>query len=378
MNILINALGIIDSGGITVLDKTLDEFTKNDTNRYILVCHNNKAILRLKIKYKHQDNFEFISSNFRNFFSRIYFENVIFRKIIKQKSINLIYNFSGTSQFFIKVPQLIKVHNLLFYSTKLDNFYKSQNKYFAWIKQIFIKRFIFKSMLKNIKHIEIQSSHVKSHLSDFLNTKNKIFYVKSDNEVSDNFFSKPKQYDFSKKIKFLYIVGPHFEYLHKNILDFNKAMLSLDKYNINYEINITLTYQQLNNSEFWDPRLNSKTNFLGYIDSKKEMDDLFCDNTILISTSVIETLGLHVIEAIKNGVLTIVPDEEYSLSVYGDQVFKYNLFNNDSLISVIMMILESESSFKDKILLIQNDLKKSEMSKYRNILDVFEEAIKNV
>ena len=155
-------------------------------------------------------------------------------------------------------------------------------------------------------------------------------------------------------------------------------MLSLDKYNINYEINITLTYQQLNNSEFWDPRLNSKTNFLGYIDSKKEMDDLFCDNTILISTSVIETLGLHVIEAIKNGVLTIVPHEEYSLSVYGDQVFKYNLFNNDSLISVIMMILESESSFKDKILLMQNDLKKSEMSKYRSILDVFEGVIKNV
>ena len=127
MNILINAFGIIDSGGLTVLDKTLDEFTKNDTNRYILVSHSSKAILRLKIKYKHQDNFEFITSNFRNFLLRIYFENVIFRKIIKQKSINLIYNFSGTSQFFIKVPQLIKVHNLLFYSTKLDNFYKSQN-----------------------------------------------------------------------------------------------------------------------------------------------------------------------------------------------------------------------------------------------------------
>ena len=60
------------------------------------------------------------------------------------------------------------------------------------------------------------------------------------------------------------------------------------------------------------------------------MTELFCDNTILISTSVIETLGLHVIEGIKNGVITIAPDEEYANTVYGENMFKYELFNKDA------------------------------------------------
>jgi hypothetical protein len=46
---------------------------------------------------------------------------------------------------------------------------------------------------------------------------------------------------------------------------------------------------------------------------------LFCDNTILISTSIIETLGLHVIEGIKNGITTITPDESYANIVYGSE-----------------------------------------------------------
>ena len=71
----------------------------------------------------------------------------------------------------------------------------------------------------------------------------------------------------------------------------------------------------------------------------KKITELFCDNTILISTSIIETLGLHVIEGIKNGVITVVPNEEYANVVYGSNIFKYELFNKDSLISVIMRII---------------------------------------
>jgi hypothetical protein len=57
----------------------------------------------------------------------------------------------------------------------------------------------------------------------------------------------------------------------------------------------------------------------------------FQSNTILVSTSIIETLGLHVIEAIQNGVAVIVPNEKYSLSVYGSSVLTYETFNHDSL-----------------------------------------------
>jgi hypothetical protein len=375
MNILINAFGIVNSGGISVLEKISDELLQSQHNQYVFICNNNDAIMKLIDKYKDRNNFEFKIVNHKGILYRMYFENFIFKKIVINHTIDLIYNFSGSKQFFINIPQLIKVHNLLFYYKKLDDSYKQNSQFILWIKQIFFKRIVFKLMLNRSKHIEIQSSHVKSCLLDFIDTREKLFYVKSDIDTSNGVFHTPKQYDFSQKIKFLYIVGPHFKHLHKNLIDFTCSMLEIINKEIDFEINITLTNDQLNNSEVWNASLNPKTNFLGYINDQKKMTELFCDNTILISTSVIETLGLHVVEGIKNGVITITPDEEYANTVYGENIFKYELFNKDSLVSVIMSIINCKESYSGKILSIQDDLRLSEMSKYSSILGVFNEVL---
>ena len=47
-------------------------------------------------------------------------------------------------------------------------------------------KLVFRFMLKRTKHIEIQSSHVKSYLLDFIDTLEKAFYVKSDIEISND------------------------------------------------------------------------------------------------------------------------------------------------------------------------------------------------
>ena len=105
------------------------------------------------------------------------------------------------------------------------------------------------------------------------------------------------------------------------------------------------------------------------------MTELFCDNTILISTSIIETLGLHVIEGIKNGIITISPDEGYSNSVYGDNMFTYDLFNKNSLLDTISSIVNYEKPYDVRILSIQDDLKQSETKKNSSILNVFNEVL---
>ena len=230
-------------------------------------------------------------------------------------------------------------------------------------------------MLNGVKNIEIQSSHVKNYLSDVINIENKEFYIKSDINISGSAFYAPREYNFSKKIKFVYIVGPHFESLHKNLQDFINAMLDLAELGIDFEINITLTNKQLNNSKVWDASLNSKTNFFGYISDQEKLTKLFCNNTILISTSIIETLGLHVVEGIKSGIVTIVPNEPYASAVYGENMFQYELFNRDSLVDTIMSIINSKESYSENILSIQDDLRQSEMSKFSSILDVFDEVL---
>jgi len=373
--VLINAFGIGDSGGLTVLEKLLDELSTNELYYYYIVCNKNKNINQLKKKYQKLANFTFEVVPSKGFLYRLYYENIVFRKLIKINHIDLIYNFSGSVQFFVKTPQVTKLHNLLFFSKKLDTIYKINSQLPLWVKQVFLKRLVFKFMLNQSKCIEIQSNHVKNNLSNFINIRKKLFFVKSDIDVSDNVFHSPRKYNFSKKIKFLYIVGPHFEYPHKNLVDFTNSMLRLNEKGVDFEINITLTSNQLNNSKVWDLSLNSKTNFLGYISDQEKMTELFCDNTILISTSIIETLGLHVIEGIKNGVITIVPNENYANLVYGNHMFKYELFNYNSLLDTIMGVINYKSPFSEILISLQGDLKRNEMRKFRNILEIFDRVI---
>ena len=253
MNILINALGITDSGGIVVLDKALLECTADKSNAFLIVCNSSKNIRKLKIKYK-EFNFIMVRSGL---LYRVFYENIVFRGLVKKYNIQLIYNFSGSAQlnFLTHIPQLTKVHNLLFYSRNLDAVYHSKKAYFEWFKQVFFKRLYFRFMLNQSKYIEVQSNHVQDCLSDFIDTKNKIFYEKSDIDVCSDAFSLPRKYNFSKIIKFLYIVGPHFEFIHKNFITFVNALTAFDRLNIDYEINITLTKDQLYNSEIWDSAL---------------------------------------------------------------------------------------------------------------------------
>jgi hypothetical protein len=375
MKILINALGVTDSGGVSVFKKLFSELLLHHGNYYIVVCNYNRPVNQLIHKYGDNSNIIFLVVNRKGILYRLYYENLILKKVVKENEVDLIYNFSGTTQFFIKIPKLLKIHNLLFYSKKLDCVYKQQNKFFLWIKQVYFKRLVFGFMLSKSKHVEVQSKHVIKYLSEFINVKEKIFYIKSDIDVSNEDYSHSKEYDFSKKIKFLYIVGPHFESIHKNFIIFVSAMSAFDRLNIDYEINITLSKDRLHNSEIWDSNLDSKTKFLGYIDNQDKINKLFCNNTILISTSIIETLGLHVIEGIKNGVITIAPNESYARTVYGDNMILYDTLNSDSLLNTIQVILKSNSPHSELILSLQDRLKKSEMAKHHNILDIFKEVL---
>lgn len=376
MNILINALGIQDSGGITVLNKVLVECNKDEGKQYLIICGDHQNIRLLIAKYLNIHFFTFQIIPSKGFLHRLYFENIVFRKIIKKNKIDLVYNFSGSAQFFLTVAQLLKIQNLLFYSRKLDSTYLQNNKFTLWFKHIYLKRLVFKMMLKASRNIEIQSPHVKTYLSDFINTEEKQFYVKSDIDVSQEYFLVPKEYDLNKKINFLYIVGPHFEYVHKNFIDFTNTMLELQQEGLNFEISVTLTKEQLHNSTLWDKKLDTITNFLGYIDTKTEATYIFKDNTILISTSIIETLGLHVVEAIQNAILAIVPDEIYSTSVYGSEVLTYKLFDTNSMVNVIKdVILFDNNEIKDKILRNQQYLLNNENAKCQNIVEIFEKVV---
>ena len=376
MKVLVNAFGISSAGGITVLKKTIYEFLDNQENQYYIFVFSNQNILNLVQKFNNIDNIHFKIYNDYGILFRLFRENLYFLSFVLRNNISLIYNFTGTRQLLFGIPTILKIQNLAFFTKKLDPIYFNNNKKFLWLKQIWFKRIIFGLMLRYSENIEIQSIHVKEELSNFINVDNKKFFIKSDFLINQNHFSEPKQYDFDKEITFLYVVGPHFYFLHKNIGDFVKTMVMLFDSGLNFHINITLNYEELKRSGLWNDKLNTITSFLGYIDSKR-MNTLFRDNAILISTSVIETLGLHVLEGVLNGVLCIVPNESYSENVYGNNVLTYNLFDCESLMETVSQLKSYNNSMCHSLILDnQHYICNNENDKYHNTLSIFNDVLR--
>ena len=154
-------------------------------------------------------------------------------------------------------------------------------------------------------------------------------------------------------------------------------MVMLFDSGLNFHINITLNYEELKRSGLWNDKLNKITSFLGYIDTNKRMKNLFCNNVILISTSVIETLGLHVLEAILSGVLCIVPNESYSENVYGESVLTYNLFDCESLMETIIKLKSYNNSACHALILDnQRYICHNENKKYSDSLSMFNNVLR--
>jgi len=371
--ILFNALGIKDSGGIVTLNKSLEDCRENCDNFYIIICNKSEHIKILLNHYKDVKHFQFKIVRSNRLVYRLYFENFVFRKIVNEQGVELIYNFTGSSQRFLKVKKLIKIHNLLFYSKTLDSVYLESFQFLLWLRQVFFKRLLFKFMISREKYFEVQSLHVRQYINDFMEVSNKNFFIKSDINVSNDAFLKPNLYDFDQRVNFLYIVGPHFNYVHKNFRDFVDAMTFMLETEVDFEITITIAKSELKNLKEWDSRLDSRTNFLGYFSDPKKIKNLFRGNTILISTSIIETLGLHVIEAIQNGVVSVVPDEEYAHVVYGENVFKYKLFEKEALPRKLIEITKMKD-IERQVVLAQNYIKKCEARKLHNLVDIFSEV----
>ncbi len=110
----------------------------------ILFVTKSDGIDRLKIKYYPNSNIQFILISNNGLLHRLYYENFSFRRLINNRNIQLIYNFSGSYQFFMKIPQIVKVQNLLFFSKKLDSVYIQREQFVLWVKQVLLKRIIFK------------------------------------------------------------------------------------------------------------------------------------------------------------------------------------------------------------------------------------------
>jgi hypothetical protein len=377
-DIILNGLGIQDSGGITVLRKILSEFILSDKYRIHLFITKHLNTESIKDEFQQNDSIIIRVIPNHGFIYRILFEHGYFFKYSIKYRVPIIYNVTGTAQLFSRCKQLTKVQNSLFFSKRLDKEYWKTRHYIDWLKQVYFKRLVFRSMLKSVQYIEIQSPHVKDKIANYMSLKGKRIFVKSDIDIATPNVISPKIYTPNSMKTILFVVGPHFALLHKNIKDFSDAMTLLMKTELNFEIKITLLEDDMKRSTAWSDKLNPITKFLGYL-SHSEILNLFQDNSLLVSTSIVETLGLHVIEATLNGIMVVVPDETYCMEVYGDSTPTYELFDASSLAAKIEKLFGDKSeNISAGITVNQQYLINSEKRKWGSIVNIMNDMNKDM
>ena len=94
MKVLVNGIGIRNSGGLIVLEKLFKECLEVKTeNTFVFILTNSPLINSLVGRYRGNEGFEFRVLEIRSYMHRLYFENVGFKDIIRAYDIDLIYNF---------------------------------------------------------------------------------------------------------------------------------------------------------------------------------------------------------------------------------------------------------------------------------------------
>lgn len=370
--ILINALGIRDSGGVTVLDRALRECASDVDRKYLFVFSENESTSKLEADFLGAENICFYRFKIFNDIHRLYVENVLIRRLVKENSVTLIYNFSGSASFLSNVTQLIKLHDLSFFCKSVDKAYFANKKIFAWLREVWLKRLVKSMMILKCDFAEIQSSHVKNHIEEYVSLEKHRVFLKSDIDISQGDFTAPLLTGRDEVLKIIFVVGPHFQSIHKNLKIFVQAMSQLNCEGVDFEILITLKREELVASKLWDERLDVKTKFMGYL-PRQQIKSLFTGNSLLVSTSMIETLGLHVVEALQGGIPVLVPNERYCEAVYGPYVQRFETYDPKSLAICIQRFLNMPVVQKvENVKNSQRFLLNSENAKLQSVSEIFD------
>ena len=70
-----------------------------------------------------------------------------------------------------------------------------------------------------------------------------------------------------------------------------------------------------------------------------------------------------------------MPNEIYARAVYGENMFSYELFDELSLATAVMNIVNYNGQLDGKLKSLQADLIEREEQKYSSVLQVFDEVV---
>lgn len=279
-----------------------------------------------------------INMNGVRFIRRLFLDLFYVRYIIYKHKIDKIYNLQNIIIPFTKVEQTIYFHQALVFIEINFNILKNPK---LWFYKHVYSRLVFYSMKKATKVI-VQTNHIKSLILKKVGVNVNVSVETPKLTITN----KLKKSDFViiTKLNLFYPTSPA---IYKNYISLFRALLDLpvrlhSKINFIITINENYSREVLNFKKRMD-YLGISNQFIGRIDQIDVLSIL--NESVLVYPSLIESLGLPILEAKILDRYIIAINEDYTHELLDDykkvMFFDHNNSNQTDLRNKILYAIEN-------------------------------------
>jgi len=245
----------------------------------------------------------------KNWISRIYFELMKSSRLVRKSRADVVFSLQNIIVFFVKVPQIVYVHQSLPYALKRFSYIRRDERFLAIYADIF--RFLIGLSCKIASRVVVQTSWFKDSLvRRYRLSPKKVAVVPASLDVHVHVSPKTR-----KANEFFYPTTP---YVYKNIDLIIKAVALLVKDGLSPKVILTINGQENNYSRRIHARIVAKKlqknfHFLGRV-SRDEIFQLY-QSTTLLFPSWLESFGLPLLEGRTAGAPIIATDTPFAREI---------------------------------------------------------------
>jgi len=308
--IVVNAVASIHSGALAVLKSFI--LNAIDTEFYFII------FTGIPIDIPEECNIRIIVKSNKTRLNRFFWDNFHLNRELKLLNCvpDLVFSLQNTD-FKVEriVPHVVFFHNPFMLYDKNWNIFNKNERLF-WFYKVVYKLIVKNSLNRNTVFL-VQSQWAKKALKNkgFFNFSIKVFKESRSTELKKiaSFNSGPIIQLFYPATPFLYKNHGFLFALLNYIKEFDAALFSRIK------LNLTISNDDLLNLKLINSYQNIKEAVIlnGYIDQSK-VEKLYRESDFLIFPSLIETLGLPLLEASDFGINIITINLEYAKEVLSD------------------------------------------------------------
>jgi glycosyltransferase involved in cell wall biosynthesis len=354
IRILVNATAYFERGGYSVVDCFLNELSK-----HLYLIENNIQLIVLVSTYDFKkyssENVSIIctDASMKSIFHKFYFEKITLKKIIETYRPDAYLSLQNLALNNLDIPQYLLIQQ----SIPLSDLKFSELSLFIFLKYKLLMDQLYKKNLKAVSMIFVQTQWMKTALIEKYKYPGKVTVVTPiQRSFATNTKQLPEAVEFLLEdtgIKLLYVTSSD---TYKNV---PRLIEAVKRYNHSSPRPVKL-YLTINGES------NEHIVFLGKIEYNS-MYTLYKKVDALIYPSLVETLGLPLIEAHEAGLDILASDLTYAREICGEGALYFNPRDIDSIVGALRTYCSDE--FRRKISKVSVCERKSYISYIEEIRD---------